>query len=375
MAKRDYYEILGVRREATISEIKKSYRTLAKKYHPDLNPGDKEAEVHFKEVCEAYEVLSDEDKRSAYDHYGHAAFGGSNGFGGFGGFGGSSAFADFFEDVFSSFMGGSSRGASGPQRGNDLRKDIEITLEEAFTGVVKTIKIPSHKECSECKGTGSSGGSSPEYCSMCKGSGRVRQSQGFFSIETICPTCEGRGKIIKDPCRKCGATGYVKVDKTLEVTIPKGVETGTRMRISGEGDLGINGGSNGDLYLFIKVKDHKIFTRSGNDLYCSVPISMITATLGGKVSVPSLDKEEEEVEVSAGTQTGSRIKIKEKGMPILNGVSRGNLYIDLNVQTPTRLTSRQIELLKEFEKEGENHTPSIGDFLGKVKEFINKVTE
>ena len=379
MAKRDYYEVLGVSREATVTEIKKCYRTLAKKYHPDLNPGNQEAEIHFKEVCEAYEILSDDNKRSAYDQYGHAAFenggGFGGGFGGFGGFGGGASFADFFEDVFSSFMGGGTRGSSGPQRGADLRQDIEITLEEAFSGVNKTIKIPSHKVCPDCNGTGCADGSAPEPCHMCRGRGRIRQSQGFFSVETVCPACNGTGTTIKNPCRKCGAQGHIRIEKTLEVTIPKGVDTGTRMRIAGEGDIGSKGASNGDLYLFINVKDHKVFARSGNDLYCSVPVSMITAALGGKIEVPSLDKGEATVDVPAGTQTGSRVRLKDKGMPILNGNSRGSHYIDLNVQTPTRLTQRQVELLKEFEKEGQNHTPSVGDFFTKVKDFINKVTE
>ncbi len=376
MAKRDYYEILGVTREASVTEIKKCYRTLAKKYHPDLNPDNKEAEIHFKEVCEAYEILSDDQKRGAYDRYGYAAFeNGGGGFGGFGGFGGGASFADFFEDVFSSFMGGSSRGSSGPQRGNDLRKDIEITLEEAFAGTTKTIKIPSHEVCSECHGSGSADGKAPETCHMCKGYGRVRQTQGFFSVETVCPACNGHGTQIKNPCRKCNGEGYVRTEKTLEVKIPKGVDTGTRMRIPDEGDLGTKGGSNGDLYIFITVKDHKVFARAGNDLYCSVPVSMVTAALGGEIEVPSPDKEAATVKVPSGTQNGARVKLKDRGMPILNSSSRGSLYIDLNVRTPTKLNERQTELLKEFAKEEKAQGSSGGDFFGKVKDFINKVTE
>lgn len=370
--KKDYYEVLGVSRNATEAEIKTSYRSLAKKYHPDLNPGNPEAELKFKEVSEAYEVLIDSDKRAAYDRFGHSAFeGGQGGFNGFNGFGGAD-FSDIFEDVFSTFMGAGRRvDPNAPRKGSDMRYDIEITLEEAFTGVTKTITVPVHAKCSACDGKGSSDGKSADTCSVCKGRGRVRRQQGFFSVETPCAACNGTGKIIKNPCKKCSGSGIETVDKTFDVKIPAGVDDGTRMRLAGEGDIGVNGGDNGDLYIFIAVKDSKVFNRSGNDLYCEEPVSIITATLGGEINVPSVDKETLTVKVPKGTQHGTRLKIKNKGMPLLNGGGRrGDMYVDIKIQIPTSINARQEELLREFEKEGANHTPGIGEFLKKVKDFL-----
>lgn len=373
MAKRDYYEVLGISKNATEAEIKKSYRTLAKKYHPDLNPDNAEAEVKFREVSEAYEVLIDANKRAAYDSYGHAAFDQNAGFGGsgFGGFG-AGGFADIFEDVFTSFMGGGRRvDPTAPRKGNDMRKDVEITLEEAFTGVKKSITILAQEECPNCDGTGSASRARPDVCPSCGGTGRVRRQQGFFAVETVCPTCEGTGKKIKEPCHRCKSTGFISAQKTLDVKIPKGVDDGTRMRLAGEGGIGANGGEKGDLYVFISIKRNKLFVRDGDDLYCSVPISIVTASLGGEIEVPSIDGEKAILKIPKGTQNDTRLKLKGRGMPLLNGKdARGDLYIDVKVQIPTRLNSRQEELLREFAKEGENDTPIITDFWNKFKDFL-----
>lgn len=375
--KRDYYEVLEVSKTATEAEIKKNYRTLAKKYHPDLHPDDAEAEVKFCEVSEAYEVLIDPQKRSAYDRFGHAAFeqGGGGGFGGFGegfsGFGGGD-FADIFEDVFSSFMGGGRRvDPSAPRKGSDMRKDVEITLEESFTGVTKNITVPAHEKCAECKGTGCSDKTAAETCSVCMGKGRIRRPQGFFSVEVPCPNCRGQGKIIKNPCKKCHGDGFFQTEKSFDIKIPKGVDDGTRMRLAGEGYIGINGGENGDLYVFISVKRNKVFQRQDDDLYCVVPISVVTASLGGEIEVPSVDGKKATLKIPKGTQNDTRLKLKERGMPVLNkDGNRGDLYIDVKVQIPTHLNSKQEELLKQFAAAGENDTPIIAEFFGKVKDFL-----
>jgi molecular chaperone DnaJ len=371
--KKDYYEILGISKTATEAEIKSSYRTLAKKYHPDLNPNNPEAELKFKEVSEAYEVLINADKRAAYDRFGHAAFeGGQGGYGtGFGGFEGADL-SDLFEDVFSSFMGGGRRyDPTAPRKGSDMRYDISVTLEEAFSGVTKSITIPTHIKCSECDGTGSSDGREPEVCPTCKGRGKVRRQQGFFAVETPCSACGGSGKIIKNPCKKCSGHGIEETEKTFDIKIPAGVDNGTRMRLAGEGDVGVNGGENGDLYVFVYVDGSKVFQRDGGDLYCKEPISIVTAALGGEIDVPSLDKEHVTLKIPKGTQHGTRLKIKGKGMPLLNGGGkRGDLFIDVAVQIPTSINSKQEELLREFEKEGANHTPGISEFFKKVKDFL-----
>ena len=367
--KQDYYEILGISKTASEAEIKSAYRGLAKKYHPDLNPDNPEAELKFKEINEAYEVLMNPDKRAAYDRYGHAAFeGGQGGFGGFEGV----DLSDLFEDVFSSFMGGGRRyDPTVPRKGADMRYDLSITLEEAFTGVTKSITIPTHAKCSECDGKCSSDGSEPEVCSMCKGKGKVRRQQGFFTVESPCSACGGSGKTIKNPCKKCSGHGVEEIEKTFEVKIPAGADNGTRMRLAGEGDLGVNGGANGDLYVFVYVEGSKVFRRDGGDLYCSEPISVVTATLGGEIDVPSIDKEHVSLKVPRGTQHGTRLKVKGRGMPLLNGGGkRGDLYVDISVQIPTSINSKQEELLREFEKEGANHTPGISEFFKKVKDFL-----
>ncbi len=371
--KKDYYEILGISKTATEAEIKSAYRNLAKKYHPDLNPDNPEAELKFKEINEAYEVLMNADKRAAYDRFGHSAFeGGQGGFdGGFGGFQ-ATDLSDLFEDVFSSFMGGGRRyDPSAPRKGSDMRYDISISLQEAFTGVTKSITVPTHVKCSKCKGKGSSDGSEPETCQACNGRGKVRRQQGFFTVETPCPTCGGKGKTVKNPCHKCSGSGIEATNKTFDVKIPAGVDDGTRMRLAGEGDIGINGGENGDLYVFISVENSKVFYRKGNDLYCEEPVSIITATLGGEIDAPSIDKEPVKVKVPKGTQHGTRLKVKGRGMPVLNGGGkRGDMYVDILVQIPTSVNSKQEELLREFEKEGANHTPGISEFLKKVKDFL-----
>ncbi|MGE4351662.1 MAG: molecular chaperone DnaJ [Bdellovibrionales bacterium] len=378
MSKADYYELLGASREASADELKKAYRKMAMKYHPDKNPGDKEAEHKFKEINEAYDVLRDEQKRSAYDRYGHAAFeqGGMGGPGGFGGgFDFSGGFGDIFEEMFGEILGGGGR-RRGPdqagQRGADLRYDMSITLEEAFKGVDKTIKVSTHVACEACKGTGASPGSSPVTCETCGGHGRVRVQQGFFSIEHTCPTCQGAGKVIKDPCKSCGGSGRVRKERTLVVTIPAGVESGTRIRLSGEGEAGLHGGHSGDLYVILSVKGHPLFQRDGANLHCRVPIPMTMAALGGKVQVPVIDGTMAEVEVKAGTQSGHQTRLRGKGMSVLRSGSRGDLYAELFVETPSRLTKRQKELLEEFAIEAETNktNPESESFFDKVKELF-----
>ena len=369
MAKKDYYECLGVSRTATITEIKSAYRNMAKKCHPDLHPGDAAAEVQFKEITEAYEVLGDAQKRAAYDQYGHAAFEqGASGFGGFNGFTGFGGnFSDLFEEVFNGFMGGGSRRSNGEnRRGNDVKAEVTITLKEAYTGVKKKIEISAPSVCSDCGGTGGKG---TETCSICKGRGRVRRQNGFFMMETPCAACGGTGQTIKEPCMTCKGTGRVKKKKTLEVNIPAGVETGVRMRLSGEGEAGIRGGEAGDLYVFVTVKENKLFIRQEQHLACEVPIPMTTAALGGTVDVPTIDGGKTTIKIPAGTQTGYETKLKGKGMPVLRGSSFGDLFVRIRVETPTNLSKRQKELLAEFEKEGKN-SPAASDFMASVKKFF-----
>ena len=351
MAKKDYYEVLGVSRSATTVEIKAAYRNMAKKCHPDLHPNDKEAEIQFKEISEAYDVLSNPQKKAAYDQYGHAAFEGGAGFGGnpFGGMGGS--FSDLFEEVFNGFMGGASgrySETSAALRGADLRYDLTISLKEAFTGVKKQIEVNTYVACDDCHGKG---GEDVESCSMCHGTGRVRRQQGFFMMETPCPACSGTGQVITKPCRTCKGSGRIRKKTMLDVTIPAGVDTGVRMRIAGKGEAGQNGGQAGDLYIFITVEEGKFFRREGMDLFCDVPISMVMAALGGSVQIPVIDggTEKETIKIASGTQSGTQIKIKGRGMPVVRGSARGDLYVTLNVETPTNLTKEQKELLEKFD--------------------------
>ena len=377
MAKRDYYETLGVARGASADEIKKAYRAKAKELHPDRNADNPDAEAKFKEVNEAYDVLKDDTKKAAYDRFGHAAFEGGMGGGG-GPRGGfqqgdfASAFSDVFEDLFGDFMGGQRGGGGGrsrAQRGSDLRYNLRVSLEEAWSGVQKTVNVPTSVACDTCKGTGAEGGVEPVTCPTCSGMGKVRAQQGFFTVERTCPTCSGAGQIVKNPCRVCAGTGRVEKERALSVNIPAGVETGTRIRLAGEGEAGLRGGPSGDLYIFIEVKDHPIFQRDGVHLFCRVPITIGTAALGGEVEVPTIDGGRSRVKVPAGSQTGKQMRLRAKGMPALRGGGSGDMVIELAVETPVNLTGRQKELLREFEKLSEENNPEGNSFFQKVKGF------
>lgn len=376
---KDYYELLGLQKGATDVEIKKAYRTLAMKYHPDRNPGNAEAELKFKEVTEAYEVLKDSQKRAAYDRYGHAAFaqGAGAGAGGFGGFnfdfgGGSGAgFGSIFEDIFSEFMGGARRSRQQEGvRGADIRYDLEITLEEAYKGLTKEIEIQTAVKCEDCHGTGAAEGSKAETCDTCHGTGRVRRQAGFFIEERTCPTCNGTGKVIKNPCKKCGGTGKVSQKKVLEVTIPAGIDSENRMRLAGQGEAGMNGGPNGDLYIFVHIKPHPIFKRDAANLYCTVPLSMTTAALGGEIDIPCIDGSSEKVKIDEGTQSGTEVRLRKKGMTMLQSKSVGDLFVRFTVETPTKLTDKQKELLKQFAEESKESSPQSAGFFEKLRELL-----
>lgn len=382
MSKQDYYETLGVNKGANASDMKKAYRKLAMKYHPDRNPDNKEAEQKFKELNEAYEVLKDEQKRAAYDRYGHSAFengmGGAGGGAGFGGFDfhfGGGGFSDIFEEMFGDFMGatGGARTSSRrtrAKRGADLRYNMSITLEEVNQGVSQVIEIPSSIACDECNGYGTADGKAPDNCETCGGVGRVRVQQGFFTIERTCPTCNGAGKVIKKKCKKCHGTTKIKKQKKLEVNIPKGVEDGTRIRLSGEGEAGTNNGPSGDLYIFISVEPHSLFKREGSNLHVKAPISMVTATLGGEIEVPTIDGEKEIINIPRGTQTAHQFRAKGKGLPLMRSNKRGDLFVMVRVETPTNLTKKQEDLLKEFEKESKDYSPESENFFKKIKDFF-----
>lgn len=379
MAKRDFYEVLGVVRTATTEEIKKAYRTKAKELHPDRNKDDPDAEARFKEVNEAYDCLKDADRKAAYDRYGHAAFEGGMGGGARGGFGGgadfSSAFSDVFEDLFGDFMGGRSPGGrSRATRGSDLRYNMGITLEEAFRGVQKTISVPGSASCTACNGTGAEGGAEPQTCPTCSGMGKVRAQNGFFTVERTCPTCGGAGQVVKNPCRVCHGAGRIEKERNLSVNIPAGVETGTRIRLAGEGEAGLRGGPSGDLYIFIEVREHALFQREGVHLFCRVPVSMAAAALGGEVEVPTIDGGRSRVKVPAGSQSGRQMRLRGKGMPALRGGGSGDMVIELAVETPVNLTSRQKELLREFEKIEASNNPEGDSFFKKVKNFWDSMT-
>ncbi len=369
MSKRDYYDVLGVPKGSEADAIKKAYRTKAKELHPDRNSDNPNAESQFKEVNEAYEVLKDADKKAAYDRYGHAAFegGGGQGFGGGGDF--SSAFSDVFDDLFGDFMGGGRGGRKQQSRGSDLRYNLSISLEEAFAGLQKTINIPSAVTCGSCNGTGAAGGSSPTTCPTCSGLGKVRATQGFFTVERGCPTCSGVGQIIKNPCSSCGGQGTQKKDKALSVNVPPGVETGTRIRLAGEGETAPRGGVSGDLYIFIEVSKHKIFERDGLNLFCRVPVSMAKASLGGEVEVPTIDGGRSRVRIPAGSQSGRQMRLKGKGMPAIKTIQKGDMFIEMAVETPVNLTAKQKELLKEFEELSEDNNPETNSFFSSVKTF------
>jgi len=376
MAEKDFYEILGVQKNASDDEIKKSYRKLAMKYHPDRNKDDKESERKFKEATAAYEALKDPERRAAYDQYGHDAFrqGGMGGGQGFGDFGG--GFSDIFEEFFGGGFGGSSR-QRGPQRGNDLRYNMAVTLQEAFNGKKSKIRIPSYEGCDLCSGTGSVDKSGPSTCSTCGGQGKVRSTQGFFSIERPCPTCGGEGSSIKNPCLKCSGTGQVKKQKTISVTIPPGVDTGTRIRISGEGEPGQRGAGNGDLYIFVEVQKDKLFEREEANIFCQIPISITTAILGGDVDVPTIEGKKARLNIPPGTQSETQFRLKNKGMSILRQTRRGDMYVETNVEIPVNLNNKQKAILQEFEKEGgtsKKHSPKSQSFFSKLKEVWEDLT-
>lgn len=377
MSKRDYYDVLGVSKGASADEIKKGFRTKAKELHPDRNKDNPDAEAQFKEANEAYDVLKDAEKKAAYDRFGHAAFengmggGGQRPGGGFGSGDFSSAFSDVFDDLFGDFMGGQRAGGGGRRatRGSDLRYNLRISLEEAYSGLQKTINVPTSVGCSACDGTGAEGGVEPTTCPTCSGLGKVRAQQGFFTVERTCPTCSGLGQIIKDPCKVCHGTGRVEKDRSLSVNIPTGVETGTRIRLAGEGEAGMRGGPPGDLYIFVEVKQHDLFERDAVNLYCRVPVSMAKAALGGSIEVPTIDGGRGRVQVPAGSQSGRQMRLRGKGIPALRGGGIGDMFIELAVETPVNLTSRQKELLKEFEELGEDNNPETKSFFSSVKSF------
>ncbi len=372
--KHDYYDLLGVGRDADGEALKKAYRKMAMQYHPDKNPGDQQAEAKFKEINEAYAVLNDEQKRAAYDRFGHEAFqqGGQGGFGGFD-FGGA-GFADIFEDMFSEILGGGrgNRGAQQSGRGRDARHDIEISLEDAFLGTEQTVTIASSVGCDDCKGSGAAAGSAPSACTACNGYGRVRQQQGFFTIERVCPSCQGAGKVIKHPCKTCSGSGRQHKERKLAVTVPAGVEDGTRIRYAGEGEAGLRGAATGDLYVFVAVKPHPVFQRESANLYCRIPIPFTTAALGGEVEVPTIDGGRTMVDVKAGTQSGHQQKLRDLGMSVMRSKQRGDMFVTLAVETPTQLTKRQKELLAEFAAESTKSFPESNNFWDKIKTYSGR---
>jgi molecular chaperone DnaJ len=371
--KRCYYETLEVERSADEGMLKSAFRKLAMKWHPDKNPGDQSSEVRFKEINEAYEVLKDPNKRAAYDRYGHAAFeqgmGGAHG--GAAGFGAdfASSFSEIFDDLFG--MSGRRQRGGGRERGADLRYNMEISLEEAFLGKTAQIDIPTSVTCEVCSGTGAKAGTRPKPCATCGGQGRLRQAQGFFTVERTCPTCQGRGQTIDDPCGNCTGSGRVTRDRTLSVNIPAGVEDGTRIRLGGEGEAGVRGGPPGDLYIFLSLQPHGLFQRDGADLHCRVPISMVTAALGGDFEVPTIDGGKTRVKVPPGTQSNRRFRIAAKGMPVLRSRQTGDMYVQVMVETPQNLTKKQKDLLAEFSRLSSGETqPEADGFFSRVKEFF-----
>ena len=374
MAKQDYYATLGVARDASADDMKKSYRKLAMQLHPDRNPGDKTAEARFKELNEAYDILKDEQKRAAYDRFGHAAFeNGGQGAGGFDFSGGGAGLGDIFDQMFGDFMGG--RGRGGPRGCNDIRAGVEIELTEAFAGTKVQLRVPTRVACEACAGTGSEGKErTADTCATCQGSGKVRAQQGFFLIERTCPTCGGAGRTIRNPCRICRGAGTVQRERSLQVAIPAGVEDGTRIRLQGEGEAGGPGAPPGDLYVHVSIRPHEIFQRDGANVFCRVPLRMTQAALGGEVEVPAIDGSKARVKIPAGTQTGEQFRLRGKGFSVLRSAQRGDMFIQVAVETPQHLTRRQRELLEEFETEGKNHakgSPESEGFFAKVREFFD----
>lgn len=376
MAKRDFYDVLGVKKGASAEELKSAYRKKAKELHPDRNKDNPSAESQFKEVNEAWDTLKDPDKKAAYDRFGHAAFepgmggGPRPGGGGFqqGDF--ASAFSDVFDDLFGDIMGG--RGGGGRQRaarGSDLRYNLRVRLEDAYSGMTRTIQVPTSIACAACKGTGAESGTEPQTCPTCSGMGKVRAQNGFFTVERTCPTCAGAGMMIKNPCKVCGGAGRIEKERALSVNIPPGVETGTRIRLAGEGEAGMRGGPAGDLYIFIEVEPHPIFAREASNLHCRVPVSMTAAALGGDIEVPTIDGGRSRVKIPGGSQSGTQMRLRGKGMPALRGGGPGDMFIELAVETPVNLTARQKDLLREFEREASNNSPESAGFFAKVKSF------
>ena len=374
MSKRDYYEILGLAKGANQDEIKKGYRQKAKELHPDRNSDKPNAEELFKEANEAYEVLKNGDKKAAYDRYGHAAFEGNAGGGGQTGGQGdfANAFSDVFDDLFGGLRGGGGRGAGRQQgtRGSDLRYNLAISLEQAFQGLQKkSISVTTTVACAPCNGSGAAAGTTPSTCGTCSGMGKVRAQQGFFTVERACPTCSGSGQVIKSPCSPCHGAGRLEKDRSLSVNIPPGVETGTRIRLSGEGEAGIRGGSQGDLYIFIEVNKHEIFERESTNLFCHIPVSMTSAAMGGDIEVPNIDGGRSRVKIPTGSQSGRQMRLRSKGMPAIRGGALGDMFIELQVETPVNLSQRQKELLKEFDELAVNNSPESQGFFDKVKGF------
>ncbi len=372
MEKKDYYEILGVTKNCDDKTLKSAFRKLAKEYHPDHNAGKPEAEAKFKEISEAYERLKNPESRAAYDRYGHAAFDGGGGRGNYsGGFDGnfSSAFSDIFNDFFGDFSN-STRTRETSNRGSDLRYNLEITLEEAYSGKSDTINVPMNTECSDCKGNGGENGEMPIICPNCQGSGKIRASQGFFMIERSCTSCNGSGQIVVNPCKSCGGQGRVKKPKKLSINVPAGVEDGNRIRLSGQGEAGLRGGRTGDLYIFVSIKPHKFFQRDGSDLYCNVPVSMVKASLGGQIDIPTIDGSKLSVSIPEGSQNNKHLRLRGKGMPILRQKNFGDLHLQISVETPVNLNKKQKQLLEEFQNiSDEKNSPVSDSFFKKLRDL------
>ncbi len=371
MSKQDYYAILGCARDASADDLKKAYRKLAMQLHPDRNPGDKKSEARFKELNEAYDVLKDEQKRAAYDRFGHAAFEQGGPGAGAGGFGQGAGLGDIFDQMFGEFMGGRGRGR-GPRQGADIRAGIEIDLAEAFAGTKSQLRVPTRVSCEACAGTGSENKErANDTCTTCGGAGKVRAQQGFFLIERTCPTCAGQGRVVRNPCRICQGTGTVQRERSLQVQVPAGVEDGTRIRLAGEGEAGGPGAPPGDLYVHVSVRAHPIFQRDGANIFCRVPLRMSQAALGAEVEVPAIDGSKARVKIPPGTQTGEQFRLRGKGFSVLRSAARGDMYIQVAVETPQQLTRRQRELLEEFEAEANTRSsPESEGFFAKVKEFF-----
>ena len=379
MAKEDYYSALGVARDASSDEIKKSYRKLAMKHHPDRNSDGKGDDRKFKEINEAYEILKDDQRRAAYDRYGHAAFE-AGGPGTSGGAGFTSGFADIFDEMFGDFgngQGGARTRTGGPSRGSDLRYNMEVSLTDAYKGKKASIRVPTSVPCSSCKGSGSAGGAAPATCPTCQGNGRVRAQSGFFTVERTCPSCQGVGQVIRDPCKTCSGHGRTHKEKTLSVNIPAGVEDGTRIRLAGEGEAGVRGAPAGDLYIFLTLAPHRLFHRDGANIHCRVPIAFTAAALGGAIEVPTVDGGRARVTIPAGTQTGNQFRLRGKGMAVLRSKARGDMFVQASVETPVNLTKEQQDLLRQFEQGGgsEQYSPESHGFFTKVKELWEDLKE